>query len=127
MDAKKALILALATALILRLVFFDIIVAQGHSMEPAIKNGEILLVSRLRYGIRLSWQQKYLIRWAQPKVGEIVVFYTPTGEIAVKRCTALINGDRFYAEGDNGLTSYDSRSYGAVPVDNIIGKVLTNR
>ena len=124
MNTKKALILALVTALVLRLVFFDFIIAQGHSMEPAVKNGDILIISRLRYGIRLPWQQKYLIRWALPKKGEVVVFYTPTGEMAVKRCTAVIDGQRFYAEGDYSLTSYDSRSYGAIPVENIIGKVL---
>ena len=124
MNVKKALILALITALFLRLVFFDFIIAQGNSMEPTIKSGDILIISRLRYGIRLPWQEKYLVRWAQPKAGEVVVFYTPTGEMAVKRCTALIDGQRFYAEGDRGIASYDSRSYGAVSVDNIIGKVL---
>ena len=124
MNVKKALILALLTALICWLVLFDFIIAQGHSMEPAIKNGDILIISRCWYGIRLPWQQKYLIRRAQPKVGEIVVFYTPAEEIAVKRCAALTEGYRFYAEGDHSLASFDSRSYGAVPVDNIIGKVL---
>ena len=92
-------------------------------MEPAIQNGTVLIVSRLRYGFRLPWQQNYLLRWARPKTGEVVVFYTPTGELAVKRC-ASANGDSFYAEGDNGLASYDSRAYGPVPADNIIGKVL---
>jgi signal peptidase I len=106
------------------LFFFDFIIAQGHSMEPVIKNGNVLVISRLRYGLRLPWQQNYLIRWAQPKPGEIVIFYTPAGEIAVKRITHLTEWGNFYAEGDNSLTSYDSRSYGFIPVDNIIGKVL---
>jgi signal peptidase I len=93
-------------------------------MEPSIQNGAVLIVSRMRYGIRLSWLQKYLIRWAQPKTGEVVVFYTPTGELAVKRCTALTEHGSFYAGGDNLNASYDSRAYGPVPVENIIGKVL---
>lgn len=125
MNSKKAVILALAIALILKLFFFDFIIAQGDSMEPAIKNGDILVISRIRYGIRFPWQQTYLIRWSQPKVGEVVVFYTPTGELAVKRCTAIITeGVSFFAEGDNSLSSHDSRSYGPVPIKNIIGKVL---
>jgi len=126
MPGRKAVVLAFVIALVLKLFFFDFITAQGNSMEPAIKSGDILIVSRLRYGLRLPWQQKYLFRWAQPKAGEVVVFYTPTGEMAVKRCKELIDGRRFYAEGDNGLASYDSRSYGSVSVDNIIGKVLGN-
>jgi signal peptidase I len=123
-NGTKAVFLAIATALILKLFFFDFIIAQGHSMEPAIKNGAVLIISRLAYGIRLPWRQGYLIRWTQPKQGEVVIFYTPMGELAVKRCTALTDGGGFFAEGDNDLASYDSRAYGNVSVDNIIGKVL---
>jgi len=124
MKGTKAVFLAAAAALILKLFVFDFIIAQGHSMEPAIQNGAVLIISRLRYGMRLPWRQKYLIRWAVPKAGEVVIFYTYTGELAVKRCSALAGQDSFFAEGDNSLTSYDSRAYGPVPIDNIIGKVL---
>ena len=124
MNGTKAVLLAAATALILKLFVFDFIIAHGHSMEPAIQNGTVLIVSRLRYGIRLPWRQQYLFRWAKPKAGEVVIFYTPTGELAVKRCSALTEWGGFYAEGDNSLASYDSRAYGPVPIDNIIGKVL---
>jgi len=65
-----------------------------------------------------------LFRWAQPKVGEVVVFYTPSGEMAVKRCTIAEENGLFFAEGDNSLASYDSRAYGPVLADKIIGKVL---
>ena len=124
MNSTKAVLLALVAALVLKLFFFDFMIAQGHSMEPAIKNGSVLVISRLRYGLKIPWRQKYLIRWAQPAAGEVVVFYTPSGELAVKRCAALTEGGLFIAEGDNELASYDSRSYGPVPADNIIGKVL---
>jgi len=93
-------------------------------MEPAIKNGSVLIVNRLRYGLRLPWRQNYLFRWSQPKEGEVVVFYTPSGDLAVKRCAAPVEDGSFFAKGDNWNASFDSRSYGQVPVDNIIGKVL---
>jgi len=124
MNGTKAIMSALAAALVLKLFFFDFMIAQGHSMEPAINNGNALVVSRLRYGLRLPWRQNYILRWAGPKAGEIVVFYTPSGELAVKRCASADGNGYFFAEGDNELASYDSRSYGPVPVDNIIGKVL---
>ena len=120
----KPILLAIITAVILKLFVFDFIIAQGHSMEPNIKNGTVLIVSRLRYGLRVPLRQKYLFRWAEPKIGEVVVFYTPMGELAVKRCTELTYRNSFLAEGDNASASYDSRAYGPVPVDNIIGKVL---
>ena len=124
MNSTKAVLLALAAALVLKLFFFDFMIAQGHSMEPAIQNGSVIVVSRLRYGLRLPWQQNYLVRWGRPSAGEVVVFYTPSGELAVKRCAALTENGFFLAEGDNVHASYDSRSYGPVSLDNIIGKVL---
>jgi signal peptidase I len=123
MKGTKPVLLAIIAALVLKLFFFDFIIAQGHSMEPAIHDGAVLVVSRINYGLQLP-SNKYLLRWGQPKIGEVVVFYTPSGELAVKRCTMLKEDGLFYAEGDNSLVSYDSRSYGPVLADKIIGKVL---
>jgi len=120
----RAVILALVTALIMKLVLFDFMIAEGHSMQPVINPGKILLVARLSYGFRLPGSGKYLVRWAVPKEGDIVVFITPFGEIAVKRCGEIYSDSSFYALGDNMAHSWDSRSYGPVPVDNIIGRVL---
>jgi signal peptidase I len=120
----KAAAGALVTAIILKLFLFDFIIAEGASMEPAMPSGAVLVINRLQYGFRLPGQRSYLIRWAGPRAGEVVVFYTPQGELAVKRCVSLTDGDGFIALGDNRLRSYDSRSYGPVPVDNIIGKAL---
>ncbi|MCL1991393.1 MAG: S26 family signal peptidase [Spirochaetes bacterium] len=121
---EKAIIWALAIALFLNIFAFDFMVAHGHSMEPAIQNGAVLVVSRLHFGLRLPWRQGYLIRWRTPRVGEIVVFYTPLGELAVKRIGALVGNDFFLAMGDNSLMSIDSRSYGPVPIGNILGRVV---
>lgn len=108
----------------MKLFVFDFMVAEGNSMNPSIRPGTVLLISRLRYGLRLPGSQSYLVRWDMPAPGEVVVFYTPEGTIAVKRCAGLTEGERFIALGDNGAQSFDSRSYGPVPVNNIIGKVL---
>lgn len=120
----KAALGALAAAFILKLFLFDFIIAEGSSMEPSIHSGAVLVINRLQYGLRLPWQRGYLVRWALPKEGEVVIFYTPGGELAVKRCAALTGPGAFIAWGDNSLQSYDSRSYGPVPADNTIGKVL---
>jgi signal peptidase I len=124
MRGIKGIVWAIAAAFVLKLFVFDFMTAQGNSMEPSVKNGTVLIINRLRYGLRLPWRQKYLFRWSKPKVGEVVVFYTPSGELAVKRCASLTEKGGFTAEGDNAAASYDSRSYGPVPADNIIGKVL---
>lgn len=120
----KAVLGAFACALVIKLFLFDFIIADGDSMEPAIRSGSVLVVNRLQYGIRFPGRSGYLMRWAEPKQGELVIFYTPSGDIAIKRCASLAGKGQFIAQGDNSLRSYDSRSYGPVPVDAIIGKVL---
>jgi signal peptidase I len=113
---------AFITALFLKVFLFDFMIAEGQSMLPVIKPGSVLLVIKTAYGIRLPWSGKYLFRWALPKPGDVVVFFTPLEEQAVKRCAELRGGE-FIALGDNSLDSLDSRSYGPVPVDRILGKV----
>jgi signal peptidase I len=120
----KAILWACVAALLMKFFLFDFMVTEGPSMTPAIKSGAVLLVVRLAYGFRLPGATGYLLRWSGPKAGDVVVFLTPGGDRAVKRCGARSGDDTFFALGDNDRESYDSRFYGPVPVDRIIGKVL---
>lgn len=120
----KAMGAALITAVIMKFFLFDFMIAEGSSMNPAIQSGTVLVVNRLVYGFRLPWSKDYLLRWSVPRQGDVVVFYTPQGMTAVKRCADILPTGEFMALGDNSLQSFDSRSYGPVRMDNIIGKVL---
>ena len=123
-QAGKAIVGALIAALIMKFFLLDIMIAEGQSMVPVIKPGKILLVCKVYYGIRVPGSGTYLIHWGVPRKGDVVIFYTPLGEIAVKRCGEVFPENVFFALGDNSSHSYDSRNYGPVPNDNIIGKVL---
>ena len=123
----KAILGAFVTALIIKLFLFDFIIAEGNSMEPSIRSGSVLVVNRLQYGFRFPGQNGYLIRWSAPRLGDVVVFYTPMGSIAVKRNGELLENGEFMAKGDNCLQSLDSRSYGPISADNTIGRVLRIR
>ncbi|QQO08323.1 signal peptidase I [Breznakiella homolactica] len=120
----RAILAAFGIALFMKFFLFDFMIAEGRSMVPAISPGSILLVNRVAYGFRFPWDQGYSLRWNHPKEGDIVVFITPLGQTAVKRCAGLPEGDVFIALGDNRDESYDSRAYGSVPVDRILGKVV---
>ena len=122
--AGRAIIWAFITALLVKIFVIDFMIAEGHSMLPIIKPGKILPVCKTYYGLRLPGSLNYIIQWKAPKEGDVVVFYTPHGDIAVKRCGEVLPGGSFLALGDNSPQSFDSRSYGPVPVKNIIGKVL---
>ncbi|GHV84265.1 hypothetical protein AGMMS50212_16050 [Spirochaetia bacterium] len=93
-------------------------------MLPAIEDGRVLIVNRLSYGFKPPASQGYFLRWAAPKEGDVVVFWTPFGDLAVKRCTERLEDGRFMAVGDNQVESFDSRSYGPVAEDSIVGKVM---
>ena len=123
----KAILQAFVVAMVVKVFLFDFIIAEGNSMEPAIHSGSVLVVNRLQYGLRLPGQTAYIIRWAGPKQGDVVVFYTPLGTIAVKRCVSVAEKGAFMVQGDNNLQSYDSRSYGPVSADATIGRVMGKR
>jgi len=120
----RAAFLAFAAGVIIKLFLFDLMITDGHSMEPAIRSGTILVINRLQYGFRFPGQKGYLIQWASPRPGDVLIFYTPSGDIAVKRCEEISGTGSFIAIGDNATQSYDSRSYGPIPITNTIGKVL---
>ena len=122
--AGKAIIGAIFAALLIKFFILDLMIAEGNSMVPAIKPGAILAVWKISYGIRLPGTQFYLLQWRVPKEGEVIVFFTPTGEVAVKRCVETLADDEFYAIGDNSSHSFDSRYYGPIPKNHVIGRVL---
>ncbi|MDR1232227.1 MAG: signal peptidase I [Spirochaetaceae bacterium] len=124
----RAVLAAFVAALVLKFFVFDFMLVEGESMEPGLVSGQMVMVNRLAYGVRSPFPVKsgrrYLVRWKAPSENDVVVFWTPLGELAVKRIYSLLPGERFIALGDNSLQSYDSRAYGPVLFDNIIGKVL---
>lgn len=83
----------------------------GHSMEPALKNNQEVLISGLPY------------LFSKPKVGDIIAFTfarSDLAKLAVKRIKK-INGSKYLTEGDN---KNDSREFGWIERKNIIGKVV---
>jgi signal peptidase I len=123
----KAIVAAFVCALALKVFCFDFTITDGRSMQPALADGQLLVVNRLAYGFRPHLEARYWLRWSAPSVGDIVVFKTPAGNVAVKRCAGLIQDNkghtRWLARGDNTPVSLDSRAYGPLPLDAIIGKV----
>ena len=123
-QVERAIIMAFIVAIVMKFFIFDFMIAEGNSMLPAIKPGTILPVCKVSYGIRLPGSLTYLFQWGLPREGDVVVFFTPMKEIAVKRCGEKLSDDVFYVFGDNSSQSYDSRNYGPIPKNYIIGRVL---
>jgi signal peptidase I len=120
----RAILLAIACAMLIKLFFVDLMITQGRSMLPTLKPGSMLVINKVAYGFRIPGLGVYLFRWSLPQPGDMVVFYTPLGERAVKRCYYIDEEGGIFARGDNDLESFDSRSYGPVTPDDILGKVV---
>ena len=83
---------------------------EGDSMTPTINNGAIVLVMRL----------------ATYSVGDIVMADHPyrSSVKILKRVAKIEPNGALHLIGDNSAESTDSRTFGAVSIESIIGKVV---
>lgn len=60
------------------------------SMKPTIMEGDLVLVNKLAYDLKVPFTTVHLSRWANPARGDIVVFFSPgDGSRLVKRVVGL--------------------------------------
>lgn len=85
---------------------------KDRSMEPALREGSSVLVNRWAYLLR------------GPAVGDLVVAKHPTEERFLVKRVAEVEPDGCFLLGDNEEHSVDSREFGRVGNDLIVGKVL---
>ena len=118
--------LALAAALVNHFVLTSFQV-EGHSMDITMHNKQLLAVDLVRY------------RFAPPKLNDIVILAyagdqsvhfvkriigTPNQSVTVDGTTWQLGPDQYFVAGDNRSHSTDSRTYGPIGGNQIIGKVL---
>ena len=87
----------------------------GESMAPTLQEGDTVLVNPSAF------------RQRRPTVGELVVLRHPlrkTGTL-IKRVSGFDEAGRILVTGDNPACSTDSRSFGAVPTERMLGLVVS--
>jgi len=84
----------------------------GKSMEPKFYDGDKLFVSAKIYKFR------------EPRVGDTVVVRDPRDSRMVLKRIESIKGSEYFVRGDNPQWSTDSREFGAVKYNAIVGKVI---
>ncbi|MDC1141957.1 S24/S26 family peptidase [Planctomycetota bacterium] len=83
---------------------------QGDSMRPSFCDGDIAYVRRVKSGAI--------------KQGDVVLFQHPfQPALAIKRVAEITEDGRFDLRGDNPTESSDSRSYGPIRFDKVLGVV----
>ncbi len=80
---------------------------RSHSMEPALRERDCLLVLPPR---------------RRPRIGDVVLVRDPRGRtrLLLKRI-ADVRADGCLVEGDYAAHSTDSRDFGAVPISDVLG------
>ena len=59
-------------------------------MEPALSDGQFVVIWKLAYGIPLPAANRYLYRWRMPQTGDAVLYHID-GRYVVKRCVKIEN------------------------------------
>jgi nickel-type superoxide dismutase maturation protease len=86
----------------------------GPSMMPTLRSGDRVIVDRWTYRLR------------SPRPGEVALVEGPDGRPVVKRVDRgpLAPATGVWLLGDNAGSSLDSRSFGPVPRERVLGRVV---
>jgi signal peptidase I len=86
---------------------------EDESMRPTLEPGDYVLVNRWAYRTRA------------PARGDLVVVRDPEApeRFLVKRVSAADDPSHIDVGGDNDRVSRDSRVFGPVPLEKVVGKV----
>ena len=80
-------LITLTIAFLIKLFVLDIVLVSGTSMMPNIKDGEIIFINKLAYGIVQPFSSSFLVQWDSPKENDVVI-YLYNDKMVVKRCIA---------------------------------------
>lgn len=104
---------------------FTIVRINGNSMLPTFKHGQIRVVDRKYINV---YYKDIIKNGMSVLTNKIFVIYTPSNVYAIKRLKYVSEtpaGIYYWFEGDNADNSEDSRHYGFLQQDDIIGEVIT--
>lgn len=109
--------LAVFVALFIRWAFLEAYVIPSGSMLPSLLINDHIFVNKMVYGIRVPFSEKWLIKFSEPKRGDIIVFKYPRdmSTFFIKRVVGE-PGDKIYYE-DGVLFVNDKPLEKVVPAD----------
>jgi signal peptidase I len=150
-ELAKTVIFAFLVALPIRIFIFQPFLVQGISMEPNFKNGDYLIVDEITFRL-IQPKRGEVVVFKSPISPETILIKRIVGlpgeEVRISKGKVFINGEmlkedylkentltfpeqkvtlndkEYYLLGDNRAFSLDSRNFGPVKREKIIGRVV---
>jgi signal peptidase I len=90
-ELAESTVVAVVAAVLLRGFVVEAFKIPSASMVPELHVGDHILVSKLSYGVRLPFADRWIARWSDPRRGDVVVFANPRepGKDYIKRVVGL--------------------------------------
>ncbi|MES3038926.1 MAG: signal peptidase I [Bdellovibrionota bacterium] len=76
-DGWGSLALAVFVALFIRWAFIEAYVIPSGSMLPSLLIHDHIFVNKFTYGLRVPFSENWMVKFSEPKKGEVVVFKYP--------------------------------------------------
>lgn len=101
-EGPGSFLIAIGLALIIRWAFLEAYVIPSGSMIPSLLINDHIFVSKISFGLRVPFSERWLVRWGSPRRGDVIVFRYPGNKdlFYVKRVVG-IPGDKILFENGN--------------------------
>lgn len=122
----------------MRACVFEPVRMADESMAPVLADGDVVFVSKLRYGLRVPGAGTMLVEWTKPKKGDLVVAVAAgdppvdllrrIAAVPGEKVTlpdgkeAVLKDDEYFLRAEQSEGVMDSRQFGPVLRRSIIGK-----
>jgi signal peptidase I len=106
-EYAEAIGMALLLALFIRTFIVQAFKIPSGSMIPTLQIGDHILVNKLAYGVRIPFLEEYMLTFAKPQRGDVVVFIFPEDRSKdfIKRVVGVagdsveVRGKKIYING----------------------------
>lgn len=84
------------------------------SMKPTIVEGDRIFVNKLAYDFKVPYTTWHIIKWGNPKRGDVVVFYSPVDKTRLVKRVVGIPGDTIVMRHNRLIINGKALDYKAV-------------